>query len=284
MSQKVNSSSLLGGVQVKKLRAIIEFFFSCTLTSSQSANSVGFFNLWNIYLSIYLHHYCTSLFIVAVAFDWPACFPFGSCCLVSSLQPDWCFSMQIILYNSFVQKTISQSTWFGSCYHSDLIFYLHLDHWPLVTLAFMLSFNDTRHTWPQGLCIWCALILPCFSLRHLYVSCLHFTLIPDKISHLQGQRELPWLSKPYLIQNSLQLFLLSPLPVLLFFIELITTWGVCVCVCVCMQEQYLENNKMLVNICWISKIALLKNIFLLNFKMVSLGKTHLPISCGVQCD
>lgn len=164
----------------KNLEASLNFFsLALSHPINQQILFFSFFNLWNIYLSISTTTAPLYL-IVAVGFDWPACFPLGSCCLVSSLQPDWCFSMQITLYNPFIQKTISQPTWFGSCCHSDLIFYLHLDHWPLVTLAFVLSFNDTRHTWPQGLCVWCALILRCFSLRHLYVSCLHFILIPDK--------------------------------------------------------------------------------------------------------
>lgn len=63
------------------------------------------------------------------------------------------------------------------CLTSFSTFYLHFDHYALVTLASELSFNHARHTWPQGLCIRYAFSLPSLSLRRLHISCLHFILI-----------------------------------------------------------------------------------------------------------
>ena len=149
----------------QKTWVVIEFFF-LFYSHIQSIGKFCLFCLWSTHTHTHTHtfthtyiytHTCllspllhcskqlSSLhLIVARAFDWPACFPFSSSCLVSSQQPGWCFSIHIILYNSFIQKTITQPAWFGSCCHSDFILCLQLDHWALVTLAFVLSYNDTR--------------------------------------------------------------------------------------------------------------------------------------------
>lgn len=86
MPQKVNISSLRGGVQVKKLELSLNPFFSSTLTFSQLANSVCSIFEIHTHTHIYIHghicllspilHFSTQLsslhLIVAMAFDLPA--------------------------------------------------------------------------------------------------------------------------------------------------------------------------------------------------------------------
>ena len=95
--------------------------------------------------------------IVAMAFGWPTCFPSSSSYLLVSQQPGWCFSVHIILCNSFIQKTVSQPTWFGSWFHllmksslwliSSSLFNLITElgsHWPLCCPSMTLGPLDLR--------------------------------------------------------------------------------------------------------------------------------------------
>ena len=112
--------------------------------------------------------------IVAMAFGWPTCFPFSSSYLLASQQPGWCFSVHIILCNSFIQKTVSQPTWFGSWFHllmkSSLWF--HLPLWfHLLSSTWSLSSGHT------GLCVGLQRHLAHLTSEPLHLMCSYPTML-----------------------------------------------------------------------------------------------------------
>ena len=106
--------------------------------------------------------------IVAMAFGWPTCFRFSSSYLLASQQPGWCFGVHIILCNSFIQKTVSQPTWFGSWFHllmkSSLWFHLLSSTWSL----------SSGHT---GLCVGLQRHLAHLTSEPLHLMCSYPTML-----------------------------------------------------------------------------------------------------------